>query len=144
MPSPDHLYDKRVTFQQESGVAVDTKGGRTPVWSNIIPRLSCAIQPLSSTTKLEHAKLGMTTTHTMYCKTRIPAGGGGGSPSTTHRTIPDLVKGTQSDHNPISRIKLTENGVTTYYGIDGVTDTLKKNIFSVLTLTERQDDWRND
>lgn len=141
--SLEALFDQTVDIEREV-VTVSTKGKRTTAWSTVLSQLPCAIQPLSSTELLEHLKAGRQTSDRMYCKTDITAGGGIVGAGTAETTVPDLIKGTQSDHNPRHRITQIKNGVTTRYGIEGQYDTLKKGIFSVLEIVEREQAWWND
>ncbi len=109
--SLEALFDQTVDIEREVTV-VDAKGKRTSTWSKVLSQLPCAIQPLESMERLEHAKMGRDTTGTLFCKTAIATGGGIVGAATTETTVPDLIKGTQSDHNARHRVTHVKNGVT--------------------------------
>ena len=141
--SLESLFDQTVDIEREV-TTVDSKGKRAKTWSKVVSQLPCAIQALNSTEQIEHLKAGRQTTARMYGKTNIAAGGGIVGAGTTETTIPDLIKGLQSDHNSRHRITQVKHGVTTRYGIEGQYDTLKKGVFSVLEIVEREDAYYNN
>lgn len=142
LTTPTHLFPHRVSIQRVS-FTKGSKGKKTPTFATVVPSLKCRIRPLTSDEKLEHQKLGRETSDKMYCQTKIPAGGGSGASTTSERTIPSLIKGTQADHNKRHRVKLVDNGVTTYYSVDGQYDVNKVGVYTVLDMTEREDAWWN-
>ncbi len=143
LTTPTHLFPSRVSIQRVS-MSKDSKGNPVPTFATVVPSLKCRIRPLTSEQKLEHQKVARETSHTLYCQTKIATGGGSGSSATSEKTIPDLLKGTQSDHNDRHRICETANGATTYYEVDGQFDVNKVGVYTMLDLIEREDAWWNN
>lgn len=143
LTTPTHLFPSRVSIQRVS-MSKGSKGNPTPTFATVVPSLKCRIRPMDSDEKLEHLKVQRTTTHKLYCQTKIASGGGSGASTTSEKTIPDLIKGTQANHNDRHRICHVDNGVTAYYAVDGQYDVNKVGVYTILDMTEREDAWWNN
>ena len=122
--------------------STDTKGRVTVAWGKVAIRVRCRFNPLSGTEKNEYQKAGRQTTHRLYCETKIASGGG--VALGTARTIPDLIKGSQSSQNPRHRIVATLAGTKRFFQIESPFDTDEIQRLTVIDLIEHDDAWWND
>ncbi len=122
--------------------STDTKGRVTVAWGKVAIRLRCRFNPLKGMERARYMAAGRETTHRTYFETRIPSGGGVGAG--TARTLPGLIKGTQSSQNPRHRIVATLAGTKRYFQIETPFDTDEIQKLTVIDAIEREDAYWND